>query len=335
MTRLPLKSIKIEGYKSITCAETEFGAVNILIGANNVGKSNILSVIGIINSVFEGNLGEYVKQNGGANAFFRNGTKNTREIKLTAEFCGSVSELSIISDSDDSIKIEHETFTKNGSTKYHPIVVHRFHNIGEKLQLFESNRRTQSAADRVFCSNRLCSDGSNLVPFLYNIKINSVENFEKIVDTLRFVYPEFGDFVFEVCDENMSVYWTQKGCEDYRYPITAMSDATLRFTAISALLLAPECFDIIIIDEPELGLHPFAVNVLADLIHMACVNSEILISTQSIQLINNFEPEDILAVEPSKKGTVINRLDSNEIEEWLKSYTMGEIWQKNVFGANP
>lgn len=327
MNSTPLKKILIEGYKSIKSTEIEFGDINIILGANSVGKSNIMSVIELIKSVYEGNLENYIHDNGGANAYFHYGTKNTARIKLEVIFSDKKYELSIKARADDSAEIESETFSKISPRKLYPIVLYHFHDTGKYSPLKKS------------CENKSCdylfADGSNFPAVLYKIKNEAPDNFEKIIDTIRLVYPEFENFIFDISDDRISIKWIDSTVKYYEYPISAMSDGTLRFAAISTLMLQPNPPELIMIDEPELGLHPFAINVLSDLIHMASRNSQILISTQSIQLVNNFEAGDILIAEYTNGGTVITRPNLEELEDWLKKYTIGEIWQRNVFGGNP
>ncbi|MDO5844457.1 MAG: AAA family ATPase [Methanocorpusculum sp.] len=323
----PLKKIIIEGYKSIKSTEIEFGDINIILGANSVGKSNIMSVIELIKSVYEGTLEKLIKESGGANAYFHYGTKNTARIKLQMIFADKKYELSIKSSADDSVEIEYETFSKISPRKLYPIVLYHFHDTGKYSPLKKS-------CDSGNC-NYLYADGSNFPAVLYRIKNEAPDNFEKIIDTIRLVYPEFENFIFDISDGNISIRWSDSTVKNFEYPISAMSDGTLRFAAISTLMLQPSPPELIMIDEPELGLHPFAINVLSDLIHMASLNSQILISTQSIQLINNFEAFDILIAEYTNGGTVITRPNLEELEDWLKKYSIGEIWQRNVFGGNP
>ena len=106
--------------------------------------------------------------------------------------------------------------------------------------------------------------------------------------------------------------------------------------ALTTLLLQPDLPKTIIIDEPELGLHPFAINKLAAMIKRASIKgTQVIVSTQSTDLVNNFEPEDIIAVDRKDNQSVFNRLKSEELEVWLEDYKLGEIWSKNIVGAMP
>jgi predicted ATPase len=91
----------------------------------------------------------------------------------------------------------------------------------------------------------------------------------------------------------------------------------------------------ILIDEPELGLHPYAIAVLASLLRSTAARSQVIVSTQSVPLVNQFEPEDLLVVDREEQATIIKRPDPRGIAEWLDEYTLGELWEKNVLGGRP
>ena len=99
--------------------------------------------------------------------------------------------------------------------------------------------------------------------------------------------------------------------------------------------MQPEPPEVIIIDEPELGLHPAAINKLAALIRKASAKSQLIVSTQSPNLVNQFEPEDVVVVDRKKDQSVFNRLDKDKLSSWLEDYTLGDLWEKNVIGGQP
>ena len=90
---------------------------------------------------------------------------------------------------------------------------------------------------------------------------------------------------------------------------------------------------LIVIDEPELGLHPLAISFLAELIKKASCRTQIILSTQSVTLLNQFEPSDILVVDRDKSGSQIKRLNEPELQEWLDEYSLGELWENNYLGG--
>ncbi len=125
------------------------------------------------------------------------------------------------------------------------------------------------------------------------------------------------------------------GRSDAYFNAHALSDGTLRFICLATLLLQPELPSTILLDEPELGLHPYAIAVLADLLRSAATRTQVIVSTQSVTLVNQFDPEDMLMVDRAEGASVFRRLSHEEIDTWLDDYSLGELWEKNVLGGRP
>ena len=104
---------------------------------------------------------------------------------------------------------------------------------------------------------------------------------------------------------------------------------------LTTLLMQPEPPSTIIIDEPELGLHPFAIEKLAAMLKSASLNAQIIISTQSVNLLNHFDAEDIIVVERGEGQSIFRRLDSEDLADWLSDYSLSDLWDKNVLGGRP
>ena len=154
---------------------------------------------------------------------------------------------------------------------------------------------------------------------------------------VRLVAPFFDDFSLRPLPENkdlIKLEWMERN-SDYPFLASHLSDGTLRFICLATVLLQPDPPDLILIDEPELGLHPYALNILADLIKSASTKSQIVISTQSVSLVNQFEVEDILVVDRYNGETTIRRLVEEELVDWLNDYSLGELWEMNIFGGKP
>ena len=113
------------------------------------------------------------------------------------------------------------------------------------------------------------------------------------------------------------------------------SDGTIRFICLATALIQPYYPSTIIVDEPELGLHPYAIDVLAELIKSASGETQVIISTQSPALVNNFEPEDIVIVDRKDGASTFTRLNKKELNNWLEEYALGELWVKNIFSGGP
>jgi predicted ATPase len=183
----------------------------------------------------------------------------------------------------------------------------------------------------------LRNDAGNLAAFLYSLKAASSINYKIIRNTIRMVAPFFNDFILRPLPENenkIRLEWCQSG-SDYPFRAHHLSDDTLRFICLATLLLQPKLPSLVLIDEPELGLHPYAINVLASLMRSASKRAQIIVSTQSVTLVNLFQPEDLLIVSLKDHATVMERVDIDKLAEWIECYALGELWEKNVFGGRP
>jgi len=220
------------------------------------------------------------------------------------------------------------------------------YNYLKKLKLFHFHDTSDNAAiklpqpidDAYFFKN----EGQNLAPYLAFIKSFDYDLYLKIAETIRLVFPSFHDFVLEespYAKGKIVLRWTEKSSENI-YSVKQMSDGTLRFICLVVLLSdtipngnQPKT---IILDEPELGLHPFAIHILAELIQKTALNRQIIIATQSVNLINHFTPEDLLVVERNEKDqTTFKRVAEENFNSWLEDYTLGQLWENNFFGGRP
>ena len=173
-----------------------------------------------------------------------------------------------------------------------------------------------------------------LTTFLYEIRQNNYDNYLNIVDNVALILPHFHDFIFKPDGNTIQLYWTTK-YSDYIMPSTQLSDGTLRFTYLIAILLQPTPPHTIVIDEPELGLHPYAIDILGALLHSVSDNIQIIISTQSVTLLDEFYLDDIIIVENHNGKPEYKRLNVKDYKNWLKEFTVGELWNKNVLGGRP
>jgi predicted ATPase len=183
----------------------------------------------------------------------------------------------------------------------------------------------------------LRGDAGNLAAFLLSLRQRARRHYDLILATIRQVVPFFDDFVLRPLPDNeerIRLEWRERG-SDYPFLAHQLSDGTLRFICLSTLLLQPEVPVMILLDEPELGLHPYAITVLAGLIRRAARRTQLVVSTQSVPLVDQFDAEDLLVVERPERATTIRRVDAARLAEWLEAYSLGELWEKNVLGGRP
>jgi predicted ATPase len=186
--------------------------------------------------------------------------------------------------------------------------------------------------------NRLLQpDAGNLAAFLYWMQQKKHEHFNRIEHTIRQVAPFFGGFRLgpsQQRPDQIRLEWKEQGQEGTLGP-NALSDGTLRFMCLVALLLQPDLPQVILLDEPELGLHPAAITLLAEMLSAAAERTQVIVATQSVPLVNQLAAEDLVVVERREGLSVFNRLVSKDLEPWLNDYALGELWEKNILGGRP
>jgi predicted ATPase len=183
-------------------------------------------------------------------------------------------------------------------------------------------------------------DAGNLAAFLLRLcETNGGSAYKRIVKTICLIAPFFDQFDLEPAGPNKKeviLNWWEKGSDQVFGP-HQLSDGTLRAICLVTLLMQPEdeLPDLIIVDEPELGLHPYALNLVASLFKKASHHKQVLISTQSTSFLDNFDPEDVIVVNRKGKESEFERPDPIKLESWLQEYSLGEVWEKNVIGGGP
>lgn len=357
--------IQIYGYKSIKALDLDLKQLNILIGANGAGKSNVISFFKFLNELVEYRLKVFVGQKAGANSFLHYGRKTTPRLSAYLHFGANAYSFSLLPTDADSFVFEneelifkgvfyptpkitrlggghaetlmHEARQKGGRNSVANYVVshlaswrlYHFHDTGDSAP----TKQASEINDNLFFRG----DGSNLAAFLYLLKAQNPIYYENIRATVQTVTPFFDDFILRPMPHNpnlIQLEWKEKG-SDFPFRAQHLSDGTLRFICLATLLLQPQLPSLILIDEPELGLHPYAIHVLANLIQLASQKTQLLISTQSITLLNLFLPEDIIVVDRKDGQSTFTRLDKVTIEEWMTQYSLGDLWEKNTFGGKP
>ena len=353
-----IKKIQIIGFKSIKSCEIDLRPINILIGGNGVGKSNFIAVFSLVKAIYNANLSEYVIKKGGANGLLHFGKKVTQEIFVNFNFDDINKFMVTLGEAQDALYIKStDTAFLSGIWHYQNHEKNkkesgfRDDNIGQafyvspRLKEFEiyhfhdtSDHSPIKGFSNVSDNHFLRKDGSNIAAFLFHLKEKHPKHFFRIEKTIQSIAPFFKEFVLQPANDNerlIKLEWKEKGGEDFYADAYSLSDGTLRFICLTTLLMQPNLPHTIIIDEPELGLHPVAINKLAGLIRKVSHTSQVIVSTQSTNFIDNFEAEDIIVADRKNNETVLRRLDAEELAGWLEDYSIGEVWEKNTIGGQP
>ena len=183
-------------------------------------------------------------------------------------------------------------------------------------------------------------NGGNLPALLRVIRERHPANYQQIVETVRLVFPMFRDFILEperTGEERLMLRWKASGSAEYDFGPHQLSDGTLRFIALATLLLQPKVWlpRLITIDEPELGLHPYGIKLLASLLQDASNFTQIVVATQSSALVDALEPKDVIVANSDGGASRFERLDADTLKSWLADYTLSEVWEMNLIGGRP
>lgn len=367
-----IKTISIEGYKSIrSLPDFELRRINVLIGANGAGKSNFVSFFKLLRELIQQRLQIHIAEQGGADAALFLGPKETRELRAKVYFGSNGFEFALAPTMTNQMYFRDERTiwiapdqrkvsipfgsghaearlkdhrTDSGLTaQFGPAhyvyqalskwIVYHFHDTGPTAPV----RRSWPINDNEF----LRPDAANLAAFLLKISATAPDCYRGIRDVVRLAAPFFDDFKLRPIpsnEESIALEWTQKG-SDYPFRASQLSDGTLRFICLVTALLQPSGGPAtLLFDEPELGLHPYALTLLGSLFQKATAGwdgRQVIVSTQSALLLNEFAPEDIIVVDRKNGASSFERLTPEGLSVWLQDYSLGELWLKNVLGGRP
>jgi predicted ATPase len=362
-----LSTITVKGFKSINVIENlSLGPINVVIGPNGSGKSNFIGVFAFLNALRQGRLQDYVVKAGGAEKVLHFGSKTTQTIEISISFQDGRNKYQVQlqpAGADDLRVFEEQVFywdkgsndrafsksifgtgREAGISETAPTGIlnyvqkhfdqwrlYHFHDTSASSPM----KKTADVNDNRFFR----TEGANLAAFLYFLKEKHAVSYNLIRRTIQRVAPFFDDFLLEpqkLNPDKIQLEWRHKNNDSY-YDTSSFSDGTLRFIALATLFLQPGeyCPSVILVDEPELGLHPYAVALLASLVKQAAQKTQVIISTQSSFLLDHFTPEDVLVADRVNGGTQFTRLETEKLSLWLKDYSLGQLWEKNELCGRP
>lgn len=361
-TSRTLEQISLSGYKSIRELKgfRLNSGLNVLIGANGSGKTNFIRFFELLGHLMDPNKGlqNYVSSRGRADAFLFRGMKVTPELKAHLEFGKNEYKFTLKAADDRCFFFAHESAPFDGpfhgpiqndqGSGHKESLIARSHETASKKWVFETIRDwrvyhfhdTSPGAPVMGLCNTVDSDtlhgnAANLASFLMKIAQSHPQNYAQIEETVRQVAPFFGMFVLkEISPGQTQLLWKDRYSDLLYYP-HQLSDGTLRYICLATLLLQPNPASTLIIDEPELGLHPYAIKLLASLLHEAAGRAQLIVSTQASLLLDELTPEQVVVVNHHNGETLFERQNSAKLHDWLKEYTLGQLWEKNSLGGLP
>lgn len=364
-----LERMTVQGFKSIRDMSLELRPLNLLIGANGSGKSNFVGVFSFLNELVNDNLQLYVGRSGGSDMFLYFGQKTTPQLHLRVDFTpvdprrANSYSCTLMPTAGNGFVFSEETAyfhdrqlhptpyetplgtghaesklpTEPSGVAYHVRKamaswrIYHFHDTSETARV----KQLGDLDDNAF----LRPDASNLAATLFMLERTQHGHYRNIVGAVRMIAPFFDRFNLRpspLSPDKIRLEWREKGSDVY-FNAHSLSDGTLRFMCLATLLLQPpeSLPDTILLDEPELGLHPYAITVLAQLLRAASKRTQVIVSTQSVTLVNQFAPEDIVIVDRAEQASRFRRLEQVQVDRWLEDYRLGDLWEKNVIGGRP
>lgn len=363
-----LRSVTIEGFRSIKKMELQLRPINVCIGSNGAGKSNLIAFFKMINELMGGRLQQYVATTGRATANLYFGPRITPQLETKLQFeveqGTNCYRMRLFHAAGDSLIFADETLSYHSHGHSDPQrvslgvghqeacvrdcsedvpLVNTLRKFLNRCRVYHFHDTSQTARVRQYCyvgDNRwIMPDAANLAAVLYRLKSENDVIYRRIVRNVAQVAPFFVDFDLEPSGPNrmdITLNWRHRE-SDLVFGPHQLSDGTLRAICLIALLQQPrdELPYLVVVDEPELGLHPNALDLIASLFQTVSEYTQVLISTQSSSLVDAFEPEDIVVVEREGEATTFKRPDAEKLREWLEDYSLGEVWEKNVIGGGP
>lgn len=355
-----IRQISIRGYKSIRELEDlSLSSLNVLVGANGAGKSNFISFFRMLARLMAGELNYYVAKSGGPDAILHYGRKRTPQLSAEMYFGNNGYQLTLEPTQANTFIFAKEQFywdyngyhfslgaghaeTQSENGRHTKVAQYVVPSVKSWI-VYHFHDTSDSAPMKQLCALNdngwLRPDGSNLAAYLYRLQEQFPEHYRRIVDTVRLAAPFFGDFQLRSSplDPNSTqLEWYEKG-SDFPFLGHHLSDGSLRFICLTTVLLQPDELmpSTILFDEPELGLHPYAIELLASLMRQTAIRHQLIVSTQSVELLNQFDPKNVIVVDREGDQSTFKRLDDASLAAWLDEYSLGELWKQNVFGGRP
>ena len=369
-----LGRLVVEGFRSIRHLELDLTTdVTVLIGANGSGKSNLVSALELVSRVVDNTATDRLtRQAGVARQYFDgpSGSVDSILIELTQEKSSNnglsltyrtriendindqplYTEELTFQDSSGTPRLFRQEFGPSQRSEIQRIACNPAHELYGAVESFiplvsscrvfhfddvSANAPVKgfsTVGDDVY----LRSDAENIAAYLFKVRNDHPRHYQRIVSAVRHVTPFFDDFVL-VPDpsERIRLRWKQRGL-DRTFLAHEASDGTLRFICLATLLLGPDLPATVVLDEPELGLHPAAIGLLAEMTHIAGRNGhKVILATQSVPLLSHFDLEEVVVLERVDGATQATRPDRAALEGFLEDYSTGSLWEMNLLGGRP
>lgn len=368
-----LLKLEVRGLASLRDVALELTTpVTLLIGANGSGKSNLVRSLELLGEIVDRRLQQSVAERGGFDRMLHHGNPrqeavDTIELRIEGvpdeQGNSNAYRARLSAGSDDRVLLSETMYFHAPSHRRpydEPLGVAAESRLSQQPPGKKANfaayvqkiltscrvyhfddvspnappKTSSDVADNV----ELRRDGANIAAYLLRLRTDDPSTYERIVGAVRSVAPFFEDFVLLPQGRDHSsviLRWRQTSCDEV-FGASQCSDGTLRFICLATLLMSPDRPWTIVLDEPELGLHPFAIHQLAELVTAAARGGRrLVLATQSVPLLEEFPLESIVVVERRDGATVLTRPDQERLADFVQEYSLGELWRMNLLGGRP
>ena len=370
-----IESLRVRGFRSLADVTLSgLPAATVLIGPNGAGKSNLLRFLDLLLYMLRHRrLGRFVERQGGAGDQLFGGAVATDQIEseITLKIGGAWYDYRFVLEygHPDRFFFSAEAFRHrsnelrsasrwqdlgNGHREANlPLaehfrefshldqaaaaeivkvlrncVVYQFHNTDDHSYLRQNADVTEGNVLRI--------NGGNLPAVLYQMEREDRRRYERICRYIGRILPGFAHFDLEENQFKVALRW-QSDWSDHSFGAHLTSDGSLRLFALITLLNMPpdKLPAVILLDEPELGLHPAGISLIGGMIRSLATRKQVIVATQSPQLVDAFGLDQIFVLELRKGRTEVRRYDPEEYRHWLDEYATGELWEQNLLGGRP
>jgi predicted ATPase len=354
-----LDRIRVRNFKSIRQVDLELNSLNVLIGANGSGKSNFIGLFKFLRKVIQRDLQRTVEEGRGAEHFLYYGSKVSESMGINLEFSPNAYEIRLKPAQNDRLIFQDEICKFHGDyvvsrgintsivesdlseLAKENFIANYVYKVLSRWRVYHfhdtsSTARVKKTAE-LHDVEYLREDAANLSAFLYSLRSLKPLHYERIVKMIRRVVPDFRDFYLEPSALNTGTILLRWNDTQSEMGFTAddFSDGSLRFICLTTLLMQPELPPLILIDEPELGLHPHAIDLISEMLKLASGRTQVIVATQSERLISTLQPEDVIVVDKEDGSSTFKRLDKDRLSNWLEKYNLSEMWDQNIIGGQP
>lgn len=352
-----IKKLKLQNFLSYQKEEIELQSLNVLIGTNGSGKSNLIEAFRLLKAI-PTDLMLPIRQGGGVNEFLWKGKNSVvptatlgvvlnnteQDFYYELNFSSANQKLEILKEvigntevnKEERLSLEQSVVAKgllNSNlinqelfylkNQFSDIGFYRDWHLGQGSTL----RKPQHTD---LPEHPLEEDGSNLGVVLNNLQYQL--HSQNILQQFKKFYPTAQELSIKIYGGTVQIFIREN---DFSQPIPAprLSDGTLHYLFLMALLLDPNPAPLLCIEEPELGLHPDVLPTIAEILIEASQRTQLIVTTHSDILISALPPESVLVCERDNNGSNLSRLNPEQLKEWLENYTIGDLWLMGEIGG--